>query len=514
MGERNHRGSFQTNVQRFLSTLEMIITKYSEPNEDDLVINLEDMTFDSPSGPKPWCPTEIFRGRKTTENSLIEKFAEVCESESSRQSDLTCSVLSGEADQTLDVDILKDEQCGRQRSKVEHLAKTESQKPLLIFTPQSKNINSRQISLDCSDFQETFSGDFGCCSPKFKDNNKEDPSSDLSISSSQLFENSTTFVSDSKELDSLKFAKIRIDLNRSDAGKGVSASIDASIDHSFIDVDVSSSLSDSTLVDIYPGMLVSMSNLLERSYKTHAATRLVKHYRRLQMNVSKSRRNTTQDRVNRKTKIVPPQLKKRMTQGTLLEWKENTDSKLADRKVYSLTKYKPQDNLEQRFSAGVTGDFRTKLQASNIGSLSFRNLYNEAGCSPTIQLTSYHSCSPLSIINGCYSSKTEVSNAASPNGSTLHKLNTPPEQRLRKNKRLIKLRSSPNLYRLNSRKALSNVALAEFPCSMPVNSQSDVAVAQSPCSTFEVNLLLNAESSAPVNNSPLAKFSPSKTVEN
>lgn len=125
--------------------------------------------------------------------------------------------------------------------------------------------------------------------------------------------------------------------------------------------DDSSGLSDTTLIDIYPSMVASMSDLLDRTYKTKAASRLIKHYRHLQVNASKSKRNTIQNGMKIKVWMDARKLK-RLKCHSVIEVKDPAQGRDKENKAIS-----PQSNtpLETKFTLIADAVSRTVPQINS-----------------------------------------------------------------------------------------------------------------------------------------------------
>ncbi|GCB61218.1 hypothetical protein scyTo_0009298 [Scyliorhinus torazame] len=370
MGERDVYQSLKCNGYKFMQALERIFEKYGQPFEDDLVINLEDMTVDTPSGPIVWCPIDSpsCHLRKQTRNKPKEKYEKLYESDES-QENLMSTKLSSRTDPMSDIEILKDGKCIQSTSKlqtcislgnmnvgdkykidvdilttsngnlekqvlVECVGRTKD-KPVIMFTPMSKaKVGLSRVYPDCSnDFQPTLSEELNYLSTSERDD-KEDSNSISSVSSDLLLVNPLCELG-SKELSyPVRFEKDRS--NVLDLGETISACIN---DGSVESHDDTSGLSDTTLIDIYPSMLASMSNLLDRSYRTRVASRLIKHYRRLQLNSCKSKLNTTLDEIRMKAKMNAQTLKE-MKGHPVVELKAWAGTKHMNRKLSSLKRCK------------------------------------------------------------------------------------------------------------------------------------------------------------------------------
>ncbi|XP_067849150.1 uncharacterized protein [Heptranchias perlo] len=481
------------NGWKFKETLERIFEKYSQPFEDDQVINLEDMTVDTLSGRQTWCPNDskLCFPQKKPRNNPKEKSDKLYEPDVSQEHPMSAK-LSSHADQFSDIEVLKDGQCTQSTSKLQtsisigemnvgdkykidvdilatgdgNLGKQvlvecvgrNKDKPLIMFTPTSKvKIGSSCLSLDCSDDFQTISEELNHSSKSEHDD--KDDSNFASVSYDQLLARPLC-VSGSKELSyALNIEKSRS--NILDLGETIPTYIDQASVESHDDT--SSGLSDTTLIDIYPSMLASMSNLLDRSYKTQAASRLIKHYRRLQLNVCKSMPNTTHDGIRIKAKMIAHKLK--ACAGT----------KQIPRKVCSLKRYKTtQGNQETSFSMTTAEDTKTVLQtnskSSQIETFKFRNSYNDASYSQPLLRSPSNPKSPVPVTNCCNMRKISACNVTSMNGSSLHQLNTS-----------------------------TNSCNLKILCPKP-----NTAMAQSPSSRIILNHLPNAEP-YPLNNNTVTK---------
>uniref|UniRef100_UPI00398EC533 uncharacterized protein n=1 Tax=Pristiophorus japonicus TaxID=55135 RepID=UPI00398EC533 len=456
MGEPDLTGGLKNNTTKFRETLEQIFRKYSQPFEDDLVINLEDMTYDTPSGPEAWCPidSQTFLLKNQTRNNPKEKSEKLYEPDVS-QEHLMSTRLSSQADQISDAEVLKDGQCTHSTSKlqtnismgemnvgdkykvdvdmlatgdgnlgkevlVECVGRTKD-KPLILFTPMSKvKIGSSRVYHDCSDdFQTTISGDLNH-STRSEHDDKDDSNLAASVPYDQLLSRPLCVPGSTELSYSLKFEKSRSDVL--DLGETEPTCIDQAPMESHDST--SSGLSDTTLIDIYPSMLASMSNLLDRSYKAQAASRLIKHYRRLQLNVCKSKPNTTQDGIRIKAMMDAQKLKKIEDYTFIDAGTKHMDSKVCSQQRYKTT----QGNLETSCSMTTAEDSEAVLQTNSksfeIETLKFRNSYNDASYSQPVLLRPCNPKSPVPVTNCCSVRKASARNVTSLNESSLPQLNT------------------------------------------------------------------------------------------
>ncbi|XP_067896059.1 uncharacterized protein [Heterodontus francisci] len=366
----------------------------------------------------------------------------------------------------IDVDMLAtaDGNLGKQ-VLVECVGRTKD-KPLIMFTPTSKvKVGLSRFFHDCSvDFQTT-SGDLSRSSRSEHD---EVNSSLVSSVSYDQFLVRPLCVPGGKELSyPLKFEKSNI----LDLGETGLTCIDQESVESHDDT--SSGLSDTTLIDIYPSMLASMSNLLDRSYKTQAASRLVKHYRRLQLNVCKSKLNTSRVGIRIKVKMDSQELKK--IEGYPFKLKARAGTNHINRKVRSLKRYEAiEGNLETSFSMtaaeGSKAVQQINSESSEIEDCSLQNTYNDASYSQPPLLSPCNPKSPEPVTHCCNMRKTSARIVTSLNGSSL-----------------------PQLDSLTNSSSLK--------CSSP---KPNMAKAQSPCSRIFLNHPPNAELSL-LNSSTLTK---------
>ncbi|XP_069744679.1 uncharacterized protein [Narcine bancroftii] len=385
----------------------------SQPFEDDLIINLEDMTYESESGPKDWGSIDVnlYLLRKRSKNiskikscesyevdvnlkqstKLYEVDVSQAHFEKIDQSDLS-SNLSSQADHTFEV--LKDGQSTGKMSKlqtfvsmgnmnvgdkyeiaVDMLATSNSNlekqvvvecvgrtkdNPLIIFTPLSKlKIGSSHNYNDCSDgFPDTTFKELNHSSKPRPDN--QDISNIAPLSSSQ------TLVKPPCLLNSTELNSHQLEESGCDAmNLGETTSTSVELTPTLAD---SSGLSDITLIDIYPTMVASISHLLNRSYKMQVASRLIKHYQRLQFNASKSKLNSTLSRIKNKSWMNVQKLK-RPRYHSITELKPCTEIKQLQDKAISPKDYKTsRDNLEM-FTHTVGTPLRTVLQTSERNKL-------------------------------------------------------------------------------------------------------------------------------------------------
>ncbi|XP_072369744.1 uncharacterized protein [Scyliorhinus torazame] len=503
MGERDVYQSLKCNGYKFMQALERIFEKYGQPFEDDLVINLEDMTVDTPSGPIVWCPIDSpsCHLRKQTRNKPKEKYEKLYESDES-QENLMSTKLSSRTDPMSDIEILKDGKCIQSTSKlqtcislgnmnvgdkykidvdilttsngnlekqvlVECVGRTKD-KPVIMFTPMSKaKVGLSRVYPDCSnDFQPTLSEELNYLSTSERDD-KEDSNSISSVSSDLLLVNPLCELG-SKELSyPVRFEKDRS--NVLDLGETISACIN---DGSVESHDDTSGLSDTTLIDIYPSMLASMSNLLDRSYRTRVASRLIKHYRRLQLNSCKSKLNTTLDEIRMKAKMNAQTLKE-MKGHPVVELKAWAGTKHMNRKLSSLKRCKIAEcNPDTSLSTIAAEDFmaaQANSKSSEIETFEFRNSYSDANYSQPLLLSPCKPRSPIPITNCCNMKKTLGCVVTSLNGQSLPQLDT--------------------------------VIDSSFKC---LSTKPNMAKEQSPCSRIILNHAANAKQS-PLNNSTMTK---------
>ncbi|XP_041066567.1 uncharacterized protein LOC121290318 isoform X1 [Carcharodon carcharias] len=503
---------------RFMERMERIFEKYSQPFEEDLVINLEDMTVDTPSGPIIWCPTDsqLCLPRKQARNNFHKKYEKLYEPDVSQEQDkklcapdesqekLMSTKLSSQTYQASDTEVLKDGPCIQSTSKlqtslsmgnmnvgdkykidvdilatgnddlgkqvlVECVGRAKN-KPVIMFTPTSKvKVGLSHAYHDCSDdFQTTISGDLNHSSRSDHDD-KDDSNLASSMSYDQLLAKPLCGLGSKKLSYPLRFEKSRS--NVLDLSETVSTCIDQCSVESHDDT--SSGLSDTTLIDIYPNMLASMSNLLDRSYKMQVASRLIKHYRRLQLNAWKSKLNTTRDGIRMKVKMDTHALKN-VEDYPILELKASAGATLMNGKVCSLKRYETTEcNLDTILStAAAEGSMsaqQTNSKSSEVETSKFRNSFDDASYSRPLLLSPLNPKSPVPVTNCCNMRKTSPCIVTSLNGPSLPQLD-------------IMTNSS-------------------FKC---LSTKPNMAKAHSPCSSFILNHPPKAKLS-PLNNSTVTK---------
>ncbi|XP_043556983.1 uncharacterized protein LOC122555253 isoform X1 [Chiloscyllium plagiosum] len=445
------------NGWKFRRTMERIFQEYNHPFEDDLIVNLEDMTVDAPSGPVAWCPID-------SPHSFLRKQARVNRKKKSGKyyapdeslKDLMSTELSDQADRSSEFKAVKDEQCMPSMSKlqtsisignmnvgdkykidvdmlatghdklgkqvlVECVGKTKD-KPLIMFTPTSRlEVGLLHVYHDCSDdFQTSISGDLNNSS-RSKHDDQDDSHFISSVSNDCLSARSLC------ELGSKEVAyPLRLEENRSnvlDLEETVSTCINQDSRESHDD---SSGLSDTTLIDIYPSMLASMSNLLNRSYKTQTASRLIKHYRRLQLNVCKSKLNTTQDGIRMKGKM-DVQISN-VESYPIIELEACNGTNQVNRNVCSLKKFKTTEcNFDSCISVidaeGSETVQQTNSKSSETKDSNFSHFCHDAINSRSLPTSPCNPISPVLVTNCCNVSKTSSLKITS-NESCLPQLDT------------------------------------------------------------------------------------------
>ncbi|XP_051869311.1 uncharacterized protein LOC127569059 isoform X2 [Pristis pectinata] len=474
MGERDLDSALLANGWKFRMVMERIFEKYSQPFEDDLIINLEDMTFDTETGWKPWCPVDLnfHLPRKRSKNNTKKKSGKLYEADvNPEQSDKLCEtdVSQAQAEKLYETDIsqelstcplsqvdhttevLKDGQFTESASKlqtsismgdmnvgdkyeidVDMLATSNSNlgsqvvvecvgrtkdNPLITFTPTSKlKIGLSDIYHDCSDgFQDITSKELNHSSKLHHDDKNN--SNIVALSSSQILVKPLC-VPSSTEVYWHKFDDSGCD----GMNLGETAST-CSNQTSMKSHDDSSGLSDTTLIDIYPSMVASMSDLLDRTYKTEAASRLIKHYRRLQFNVCKSKTNTTQNGIKIKVRKDAQKLKKLKYHSMKL--KACAGTKQVQDKAISPSYKTAQENLEGEFTLTANAPSRTVLQTNSTSETEcskFGNLYDDSSFCQPLPLSPCNPQTPIAVANCCKTRKISVHNVSPLNGSTLPKL--------------------------------------------------------------------------------------------
>ncbi|XP_038657795.1 uncharacterized protein LOC119968898 [Scyliorhinus canicula] len=458
------------------------------------------MTVDTPSGPTAWRPIETpsCHLRKQIRNKPKEKYEKQHESDES-QENLMSTKLSSRTDPMSDIEILKDGNCIQSTSKlqtrnslgnmnvgdkfkidvdilttsdgnlekqvlVECVGRTKD-KPLIMFTPMSKaKVGLSRVYPDCSDdFQTTLSEELNHLSTSERDV-KDDSNLISSMSSDLLLVNPLCELG-SKELSyPVRFEKSRS--NVLDLGETISTCInDGSVESHD---DKSSGLSDTILIDFYPSMLASMSNLLDRGYRTQVASRLIKHYRHLQLNSCKSKLNTTLDRIRMNAQTL-----KEMKGHPVVELKAWAGTKHMNRKLSSLkrcniTECNPDTNL----STIAAEDFmaaQTNSKSSEIETFELRNSYSDANYSQPLLLSPCKPRRPVPVTSCCDMKKTLGCVLSSLNGQSLPQLDT--------------------------------VTDSSFKC---FSTKPNMAKEQSPCSRIILHHAANAKQS-PLNNSTMTK---------
>ncbi|XP_048396877.1 uncharacterized protein LOC125457138 [Stegostoma tigrinum] len=445
----------QRNGYKFWRTMERIFLKYSHPFEDDLIINLEDMTVETPSGPVGWCPVDSPLCFPRKQARVNRKKKPEKHAPDKNLEDLKSTKLSGQTDQSSKFEDFKDEQCMPSKSKlqtsisignmnvgdkykidldvlatghdklvkqvlVECVGRTKD-KPLIMFTPTSSvEVGLPHVYHDCSDdFQASISGDFNNSSRSKHDDKAN--SNFTSVSNNYLLPRPLS-EQGSKELpDQLRHKKNRS--NVLDLEETVSTCVNQDSKESHDD---SSGLSDTTLIDIYPSMLASMSDLLDRSYKAQTASRLIKHYRRLQLNGCKSKSNTTQDGIRTKSNIDVQKLK--MESYPIIELEACDGTNQVTKSVCSLKKFKTTEcNFDASVSMTDVEVFGTMQQinskSSDIEDSNFKSTYNDAINSQLLPTSPCNPESPVQVTNCCKISKTLSLNETF-NGSYLSQLDT------------------------------------------------------------------------------------------
>ncbi|XP_078088178.1 uncharacterized protein LOC144506195 isoform X2 [Mustelus asterias] len=514
MAARDVLQGLKHNSCRFTETMERIFEKYSQPFEDDLVINLEDMTVETLTGPVAWCPIDSkpYVLRKQTRNNSKKKYGKLYEPDESQEHDeklyepdesqenLMSTKLSSQADQTSDTEILKDGQCTESTYKsqtsitmgdmnvgdkykvdvdilatgngnlgkqvlVECVRRTKD-KPMIMFTHTWKaKVGLSHVDPDRNDdLQATISGELNHSSRSEHDEDDSNFISSISVDQSSV---KPLCEHGSKELSyTLGFEKNTS--NVLDLAETISTCVNEDSRESHDDT--SSGLSDTTLIDIYPSMLASMSKLLDRGYKTQVASRLIKHYRRLQLNACKSKLNTTQDGIRMKAKMDAQTLKK-VEGHPIIELKACSGIKHMNRTISSQRRYKTADcNLDTSLSMTAAEDSmaaqQTNSKLSEIETSEFRNSDNDANYSwPRLSPSNPKSSVP--VTNCCSMKKTLLPIVISLNGPSLPQLDT----------------------------------VTSFRC---FRTKPNMAKAQSPCSEFVLNHSPKKKLS-PLNNSTMTK---------
>ncbi|XP_072116347.1 uncharacterized protein [Mobula birostris] len=506
------------NGWRFRQTLEGIFLKYSQPFEDDLIINLEDMTVDTKTGQKPWRAVDLSfcKLRKLNKNNCKKKSGKLYEADVSLElSDKVCEIdvtqTRSEKLSKIDVsleqctslrsqvgqatEVLKDGQYTESISKlqtsvsmgamnvgdkyeidvdmlaasnpnlgeqvvVECVGRTKDN-PLITFTPTSKlKIGSSPNFHDYNDgLQDTISKELNHSSNSHRDD--KDNSKIVALTSSQMPAKPLCIPSNT-EVNLHKFEDSRCDtmnLEETTPTRVDQAPMESPSD--------SSGLSNTTLIDIYPSMVASMSNLLDRTYKKEAASRLIQRYRYFQFNVCKSKTNTTQNGIKVKVRIDGQKLK-RLRSHSAIRLKTCEGFKQMQNKAISPKSSKTsQGNLDAKFSLAANVSPRTVLQTnltSETVGWKFGNLYDNSACCQPLPVSRCNPQSPVEVANYCNTRNTSVFNVSPLNGS----------------------------------------AWTNSSCLKSLSSKSNVAIVESPSSRINVDHLQNAEQ-WPVNNNTVTQ---------
>lgn len=387
------------NGSRYRAALERIILKYWNAFEDDLIIDLEDMTTDDISGRTRWCTRDFYLLRKQSHNNSKEKSNEQHEADVSlEQSDTLCETavnrtqsdklyeiddsinLSGQVDHTsdfeysestselqgsvsmgemnvgdkyeMDADMLATSNSNLGKQIVVKCVGKNKDNPLITFTPTLKiKIRSLHLNHDCS-------GDFPTSQVLARPSKPYSNEDNFNMAASQMVQ--PLCVPSSTEVYQHKLKDGRSEVMNLEETTSFYVNQAPMENH-----DDSSGLSDTTLIDIYPSMVASMSDLLDRTYKTKAASRLIKHYRHLQVNASKSKRNTIQNGMKIKVWMDARKLK-RLKCHSVIEVKDPAQGRDKENKAISPQSNTPlQCNLETKFTLIADAVSRTVPQINS-----------------------------------------------------------------------------------------------------------------------------------------------------
>ncbi|XP_059824476.1 uncharacterized protein LOC132393371 [Hypanus sabinus] len=481
MGDGQLESGLLNNGWKFRQAMELIFLKYNRPFEDDLLINLEDMTVDTETGQKPWHAVDLnfYKLRKLNKNNCKKKSGKLYEADVSlEQSDKVCEIdvtltqseNLPKTDVSLELctslrsqvgqatEVLKDGQYTGSVSKlqtsvsmgdmnvgdkyeidvdmlaasnsnlgeqvvVECVGKTKDN-PLITFTSSSNlKIGSSPNFHDCNDgLKDTISKELNLSSNSHcgdKDNSKI-----VALTSSQMPAKPLCIPSN-VELDLHKFEDSSCDT------MNLEETTPTRVDQTLLESpNDSSGLSNTTLIDVYPSMVASMSNLLDRTYKKEAALRLIQRYRYFQFNVCKSKANTTQNGIKVKVRIDGLKLK-RLRGHSVLRLKTCDGVRQMQNKAISPKSSKTlQGNLDANFSLAANVSPRTVLQTNltseTVGS-KFGNLYDSSACCQPLPVSPCNPQSPVEVANYCSTRNTNVSplnGSAWTNSSSLKSLSS------------------------------------------------------------------------------------------
>ncbi|XP_078265139.1 uncharacterized protein LOC144598704 isoform X2 [Rhinoraja longicauda] len=362
------------------------------------------MTTDNKSGQTRWCLVDFYLLRKQGQNNSKEKSSKQREADVSlEQSDTLCEAdvsqaqsdklyeidvsqglstnLSGQADHTsdfeeysettsklqtsvsmgemnvgdkyeMDVDMLATSNSSLGKQIVVKCVGKNKDNPLITFTPTLKiQIGSLPLNHDCS-------GDFPTSQVSAHSSKPYSNNDNLNMAPSPMWQ--PLCLPSSTEPYQHKFKDDWCEVINLEETTSSYVNQSPIENH-----DDSSGLSDTTLIDIYPGMVASMSDLLDRTYKTEAASRLIKHYRHLQFNTNKSKRNTIQNGTQIKAWMDARKLK-RLKYHSVIEVKAHARGRDKQNKAISPKSNKPlQYNLETTFTLIADAASRTVPQINS-----------------------------------------------------------------------------------------------------------------------------------------------------